>query len=113
MEQELCEFASTECCMMLSCCGPDGAPDGGQTSSFLSLWSKHSPLSVLACLRREVTTCVSELVQCVANKTCTMLHPGGLDFFLSSLVVSVDLTKPLRQKTCGCSMYKKLAIASR
>lgn len=55
--------------------------------------------------------CVTELVQCVANKMCPVLHPGGLACFLSSLIVSVDPTKPLKQKACGCSTCEKYAVA--
>lgn len=64
-----------------------------------------------ACLSREMAICVTELVQCVANKTCAVLHPGGLAFFFSSLVVSVDLTKALKQKACGCSKCEKHTVA--
>lgn len=64
-------------------------------------------------LSREMATCVTELVQCVANNTCAVLHPGGLAFF--SFLLSVDLTKPLKQKADGCSMCEKhtVSVASR
>lgn len=63
-------------------------------------------------LSREMATCVTELVQCVANKTCcaSSWRPSFFSFLLS-----VDLTKPLKQKADGCSVCEKhtVSVASR
>lgn len=61
-------------------------------------------------LTRESAICVTKLLQCVANKTCAVLHPRDLAHFLSSLIVSVDLIKPLIRKSVAVAC-EKYAVA--